>query len=344
MRRWSRAVPIPSPSEIVFRSYAQWETEQAVSPLRLIVVALATAWWVVGLHRTGGPLTPVVVAAGWILALSDLYIVRNLPSLARMLPIGSAVGELVVLTLLMKSLGETRTTLEPLFLISVSGAGIRLRSPLNWAFSFVYALAALPWVGPVMASYVAALGLAQSFVALSMVRRIRRGVRDSLTGLFGREYALLQLDERLTAGSFPFSVALADLDGFKGVNDQFGHPMGDTVLVAASRVLERCIRQDDMTARLGGDEFLILFNDMTAEAAQRSAERIRAELGTVDLGTRDKPNPLRLTVSIGVAEARPGLSAHQIMQEVDIALYRAKATRNAVALFTPEVSAVQAPM
>lgn len=331
-------------SEAEFRSYAQWETEQAVAPLRLAIVALATFWWILGLRGAGAPWIPYAVLAGWILGLADLYLVRNRPWLARMMPVASAIGELVVLTLVMDALGPARVTLEPLFFIGVAGAGIRMRAPWNWIFAGIYGAMALPWTGPVLAGYVVLLGITQSTVSASMVRRIRRGIRDSLTGLFGREYAFVQMNELLAKDAFPFSVALADLDGFKGVNDRFGHPAGDGVLVTTARVLERCIRQEDLAARLGGDEFLIVFRDVSASGARQIAERIRTELESATFGGRSTDESFRLTVSVGVTEARPGRSAHQILRDVDIALYEAKANRNAVVLFgTGEPAPVETP-
>lgn len=335
MRRSNAPRAAESPHEAAFRSYAQWETEQAISPLRVVVVALATLWWIFGLHRGGTPWIPYAILVGWILALADLYLIRHRPRLARMMPVASAVGELTALTLVMAALGPDRTTLEPLFLIGVAGAGIRIRAPWNWIFAGIYGAVALPWTGGILAGYVTLLGLTQATVSTSMVRRIRRGVRDSLTGLFGREYALVQMNELLAKGAYPFSVAVADLDGFKGVNDRFGHPVGDSVLVTTARVMERCIRQEDFAARLGGDEFLIVFRNVRADGARQIAERIRTELEGVKFGSRTHGEETpQLTISVGVVEARPGRSTHQILRDVDVALYEAKASRNAVVMIS----------
>ena len=343
MKRWVRFDPSESPSEKVFRAYAQWETDKVFSRIRVGVIALATLWWVVGLGRVGSAWMPAVVVASWALALGDLYVVRFRPDLTRILPVWSAVGELFLIMLLMMALGPHRTTMEPLFLMAAAGDGIRIRAPWNWVVVVVCAVAAFPWVGPVLASYVAAMGLMQSIVSVAMVQHIRKGVRDSLTGLFGRDYALRQLDELMSRGTFPCSVAIADLDGFKRINDRFGHPVGDHVLVTTSRVLERHVRQEDLTARLGGDEFLLLFVGATAKEAEQIANRIRREIEAMNFASRTGGESLCLTLSIGIVEAFPGRTVHQILKDADTALYQAKANRNSVMLFTDSSPAAQAP-
>ena len=74
----------------------------------------------------------------------------------------------------------------------------------------------------------------------------------------------------------PLSVALVDLDGFKALNDTYGHAVGDQVLVAVAQALRDGTRKEDAVGRLGGEEFLVVLPDADARAAARAAERMRA--------------------------------------------------------------------
>lgn len=145
---------------------------------------------------------------------------------------------------------------------------------------------------------------------------------DGLTGL-GNHRAF---HERLAeAAANPptsgpgFSLALLDLDGFKALNDQFGHPAGDAVLTAVADVIRRNSRRTDIAARCGGDEFGVLYTQTDEEAALALAERIRAAIEAL-------PTRSPITASIGVCGYRPelGNDGAALLQKADEALYRAK--------------------
>ncbi len=170
-------------------------------------------------------------------------------------------------------------------------------------------------------------------------RRLREySQRDGLTGAHNRYF----LDEALERGlrvaaerGEAFSLLMVDIDHFKQINDNFGHLVGDSCLVAVASRLKSCIREaDDFVARFGGEEFAILLPGADLAAAAERAERIRAEIAgmTVEAGERR----IRLTVSIGVVSLPPGATSkgHDLLQCADQALYRAKgAGRNRVELF-----------
>ena len=147
---------------------------------------------------------------------------------------------------------------------------------------------------------------------------------DGLTGLANRRAATDALHaEAARAGRFetPLSVVLADLDGFKDVNDEHGHAVGDTVLRAFAEVLRETLRESDVAGRWGGEEFLLLLPGADEEGAAQLAERVR-----VGLAARSIPGVpgLRVTASFGVAEYRGETNTEQLVAAADSALYRAK--------------------
>lgn len=155
----------------------------------------------------------------------------------------------------------------------------------------------------------------------------RLSLVDDLTGLGNRRY-LLETAERLYQQSLrnehPLSLALLDLDHFKHLNDTWGHPAGDKVLVAFARALQEVTRQADVVARIGGEEFCILMPDTPLEGALDLAERIRqriAELNEDVLGI-----PTSIAVSLGLATGMASAADFdRLYSRADRALYLAKA-------------------
>ncbi|MGM0702759.1 MAG: diguanylate cyclase [Pseudomonadota bacterium] len=155
----------------------------------------------------------------------------------------------------------------------------------------------------------------------------RLSLVDDLTGLGNRRY-LLETAERLYQQSLrnehPLSLALLDLDHFKHLNDTWGHPAGDRVLVAFARALQEVTRQADVVARIGGEEFCILMPDTPLEGALDLAERIRqriAEMNEDVLGV-----PTSIAVSLGLATGMGSAADFdRLYSRADRALYRAKA-------------------
>jgi diguanylate cyclase (GGDEF)-like protein/PAS domain S-box-containing protein len=123
---------------------------------------------------------------------------------------------------------------------------------------------------------------------------------------------------------YAFALLFLDIDRFKVVNDSLGHVMGDQLLVAVARRLERCVRPGDTVARLGGDEFTILLDDIEAVSdATRVAERIQHELG---LPFTLRGQEVFTSASIGIALSSSGYERPEdLLRDADIAMYRAKA-------------------
>lgn len=126
--------------------------------------------------------------------------------------------------------------------------------------------------------------------------------RDPLTGVYNRtflEQYLKQEFEQADRNDWPLSIAFCDLDGFKKVNDTYGHQAGDTVLRATAGILKSSVRRVDVVARYGGEEFVLVFPATDRDIARAVCERIV----TAFQGARHEigPHPVAVTVSIGYA-------------------------------------------
>ncbi|WP_350333101.1 putative bifunctional diguanylate cyclase/phosphodiesterase [Coralliovum pocilloporae] len=168
--------------------------------------------------------------------------------------------------------------------------------------------------------------------------------RDSLTGLSNRSYLNQELEKLLHSEEYKrcdICLLLLDLDGFKAVNDQFGHPVGDRLLSSiAQRIVETC-QPDDTVARLGGDEFAIILKNLSdPEIAMILADRLRDIVHQpVDIDGLS----IQVGVSIGAVLAPlDATEAHDLMRKGDLALYHAKSRgRNQVSRFEPRFDVEQ---
>jgi diguanylate cyclase (GGDEF)-like protein/PAS domain S-box-containing protein len=148
---------------------------------------------------------------------------------------------------------------------------------------------------------------------------------DELTGLVNRHAVFEQLDRSLSGASRSgtrVAMVFCDLDGFKAVNDEFGHSAGDALLRAIARRLERTVRSGDVVARIGGDELLIILNGVhDLDGAVQIAEKLRA---TVALPTPVPGGTVTVSASVGVTLADEGESVDEIVARADAAMYEAK--------------------
>jgi two-component system cell cycle response regulator len=143
---------------------------------------------------------------------------------------------------------------------------------------------------------------------------------DPLTRLHNRRFIFGQLSALVSGArrhGRPLAVAMVDVDGFKAVNDRYGHEAGDKVLVATAEALQRALRAEDVLGRLGGEEFLALLPDTNDAAAARAAERLRAAVSNAG-------GPMRVTASVGWAVLLPGEAPDDLVRRADDALYAAK--------------------
>jgi diguanylate cyclase (GGDEF)-like protein len=167
---------------------------------------------------------------------------------------------------------------------------------------------------------------------------IRAGLHDKLTGLPNRAYFIekVETEVRQVMRSKTFSaILLIDADGFKAVNDTFGHDAGDEVLKTLSERLRRSIRETDFCARLGGDEFgCVLTNLSSSKDAALVADKVVKGLRHEYQG----PNMVRLPlgVSVGVGMVQRGYSVDKAIKDADCAMYVAKAAGKNCWRFPPK--------
>jgi diguanylate cyclase (GGDEF)-like protein/PAS domain S-box-containing protein len=153
--------------------------------------------------------------------------------------------------------------------------------------------------------------------------------RDPLTGVLNRRGFMAELDEAI-ASATPGCVAIFDIDHFKGVNDNFGHGVGDQVIQRFAAIAQAHLRDCDDLGRIGGEEFAVVLRDVSDAEAHAICERLRDAISRAPCELDNIC--LRITVSGGIAELGPDLAA-DILNRADMALYRAKSNgRNRVCL------------
>ncbi|HET9518214.1 MAG TPA: bifunctional diguanylate cyclase/phosphodiesterase [Actinoplanes sp.] len=156
------------------------------------------------------------------------------------------------------------------------------------------------------------------------VQLTHRATHDELTDLANR--SLFEQETRAALANVgageTISLALIDLDDFKGINDRLGHAVGDALLVVVAQRLRECVRAGDIVARLGGDEFGLLLHGLRSEEATDVLDRIAESMTRpVQAAGHD----LLVRASIGLAQAWPGAAPQELLRRADLAMYAAKA-------------------
>lgn len=155
-----------------------------------------------------------------------------------------------------------------------------------------------------------------------------RAQLDGLTGLWNRAYFDARLSEECELArrhKRPLALIMLDVDHFKNLNDSYGHPFGDAVLIRLARVLVSSTRRSEIACRYGGEEFAIILRETPLHGAREVAERIRAALAA-EVFT-PKGEPLHISASLGVSACAGGESPPQpadLTAAADKALYQAK--------------------
>ncbi|MDP3341163.1 GGDEF domain-containing protein [Frigidibacter sp.] len=240
---------------------------------------------------------PLLALIGWMLADPDVF------AGSRFQVLGGAVAATVFGTL--ATLLALHEILKPIYRVEETIRTFEVAGtapPLPFGFQ--------DQVGRLMAS--------TNRLILAVDDRIdterRAAETDPLTGLLNRR----GFDARVNDGA-PGAMLMLDIDGFKAVNDHFGHAVGDTVLRDAAVILSGAVRRRDVLARLGGEEFGVFLPGLTIGDAREAAERLRSAVAG-QLRAQTEP----VTVSVGVAMSRPGLSRDAMIAEADRGLYAAK--------------------
>ena len=154
---------------------------------------------------------------------------------------------------------------------------------------------------------------------------------DSLTNIYNRRYFMKSGEDLLNKvrnRNIPYSVLMFDIDHFKSINDQYGHPVGDQALREFAHVIQEGIRESDIFGRLGGEEFALIVNNNQNETLQ-TAERLRENISKIKIDTHK--GLLSFTTSVGIAHLTNEDTVSELINSADKALYRAKKTgRNKV--------------
>lgn len=156
---------------------------------------------------------------------------------------------------------------------------------------------------------------------------IKMAVVDPLTGLNNRRYLETHLKSLISSAASrnkPLSLMILDIDHFKGVNDTYGHDVGDEILKAFAGRVKKTIRTGDVLCRLGGEEFIVVLPETNIEIAELVAERVRDAVGHVAFPIEQGRRSLSVTVSIGIADRGGDVDSTSLFKRADLALYRSK--------------------
>nr|WP_319472954.1 sensor domain-containing diguanylate cyclase [uncultured Sphaerochaeta sp.] len=149
---------------------------------------------------------------------------------------------------------------------------------------------------------------------------------DALCQTYNRQYShqlLLEVFNHADKNDLPLSILMMDIDGFKTVNDRYGHGAGDTVLTKVAAVAKKELREDDILGRYGGDEFLIGLGSTNLESALVIAKRIRTAIEKTEIMLTETTT-LKVSVSIGVKCFQGEATLDELINNADKKLYEAK--------------------
>jgi diguanylate cyclase (GGDEF)-like protein len=197
---------------------------------------------------------------------------------------------------------------------------------LLWTAVFLTLLACYSMERQIRISYQFQMQLRTQNTELARISNI-----DPLTGIHNRRYLDTELRAQwkkcLQRGQ-PISVLMIDLDHFKNLNDQHGHAYGDAVLILVAKALRQALRdKQDKVARYGGEEFVVILPNRLLPSAISIAQRLCGAVRSAEFPPDSSGLPVHVTISIGVASARPtsGSGSTRMLRAADAALYKAKA-------------------
>jgi len=173
----------------------------------------------------------------------------------------------------------------------------------------------------------------------SKIPKLKKRTRlDPKTGLYNSRYFEEALETEVArSGRFnrPLTVAMADMDFMRNINNTYGHLAGDEVLLSVARILNNSFREYDVVARFGGEEFAILLPEVSIQEAYYHFESLRREIEEHEFHISTSEEPIQTTICFGLSEIEtPGQPTKEIIHNADRALYKSKMTgRNKVSLY-----------
>ena len=316
-----RGVLLPGTAYYIFVTWGHWRDETGANLLTLGGLSLLTAILYFLIRR--------------------FFLTETETTLARLELAGLATNALMytnVVAYLAVHFEEEKLIYFVLMAVVFSTSGVTLRTTLA---SVALSIGTFFWfashASPERFNQFAFIGVATSFAALGMATLLRHAILrqidarliadrlaacDSLTGVANRRAVFKEIDE-LTATKTPFWLGIMDLDGFKGINDIYGHSVGDSLLCQVVDRLESFASDEFRLGRIGGDEFVILVrSDVLGSQVEDLGNRLIAEIGRpFDV------SGLQLTIGATMGFAKSpemGDSARAIYEKADFALYRGK--------------------
>jgi diguanylate cyclase (GGDEF)-like protein len=174
-----------------------------------------------------------------------------------------------------------------------------------------------------------------------MIKKLARlTIEDQLTGLYNSRHFFDQLDNEIKRSDRnlqPISIMFIDVDNFKGVNDTFGHMIGDKVLSLIAQKLKASLRSYDTAYRFAGDEFTIILPETTSSEANIVADRIFANFNHDPIAINGKEIS-KISLSIGIAEYTMMEGSHQFVHRADVTMYEAKLREGNSVVISSEAS------
>jgi diguanylate cyclase (GGDEF)-like protein len=157
----------------------------------------------------------------------------------------------------------------------------------------------------------------------------RDATKDALTGMLNRRSFMDRLQQECSATSrhaLATCVAMLDVDHFKKINDTYGHPAGDAVLVELARRLHATVRTEDVAARFGGEEFVLMLPMTQLEGGRQLLERVRLAVSSepFTVPTPRGEQTIPVTLSAGLAHVKHRQTPEQVLETADVCLYQAK--------------------
>ena len=156
---------------------------------------------------------------------------------------------------------------------------------------------------------------------------LHRALHDPLTGLANRALLAQRIDDALIRRVRPSCLLFVDLDGFKAVNDRYGHAVGDQLLQQLAQRLTALVRPQDVCARLGGDEFVVLCVDTQPHQAEAIAERLRAAVAE-PFAIEGRAISITAAIGVSASDITTAIDPALLLRQADERMYEAKRRRD----------------